>query len=164
MKKKLLIIVTLVFGMNNIYASESVWTNFQKMAGVVGIGVMLGAGQFASKQNEEYHNQNKRPNWNMRFYKALGIGSVLLATDILAHDMSDTKLNLCKLAAFTVSLLGVTDTAGNLARQLPIIGGLLADPIDKEGNEMKDSGTFMRGLLIYAPLRLTISKYFYAHI
>lgn len=158
MKNKILLILSFTLcGMNSSYGSE--WSALHKVAAIGGIGVMFAAGNYASKLNEEYHSNKKRPDWQMRLCKTIGAGTILLATDMLGNNTGDTKFNLGKLAAFTISLLGITDTAGYCVRQIPILKGILADPVDDNNNEIKDSGAVARVLLLYIPLRAVISKW-----
>lgn len=139
-----------------VYASQksSDGVNGIKAAVVIaGLGTITGAGAKATQMNQDYAKNKKSPDFKMRATKAVGAAAILVGTDLLLGDTKNTKQNLAKLAAFSVSLLAITDTAANIVRELPIIGGLLTDPVDEHGKEQKDSGAYARGLLVYVPLR-----------
>lgn len=159
MKNRVLFIFSFVLcAANTSYGSE--WNTLHKVGALSGLGAMLAAGNFAARQNEEYHNGCKKPDWNMRLTKALGAGIILFGTNIITQNTSDTKLNLAQLGAFTISLFAITDTAGHFISKIPMLKGILTDPLDQYGDEIKDSGAFARGMLVYVPLRIMIDKWF----
>jgi len=155
MQKKLMLLSFMIFTLLNnslVYASEGV-SGIQAAVVIAGLGTITGAGTQATKMNEEYSKKKKSPDFKMRATKAVGAAAILVGADLLLGNTKNTKENLTKLAVFSVSLFAITDTAANIVRELPIIGGLLTDPVDEHGREMKDSGAYARGLLVYVPLR-----------
>jgi hypothetical protein len=155
MQKKLIALsVVLFLALNSsvVYSTEGF--NGIKTAVILGgLGSITAAGARAAKMNEEYSKKKKAPDFNMRATKAIGAACILVGADLVLGDTSNTPRNLAKLGAFSVSLLAVTDTAANIVREIPIIGGLLTDPVDEKGKEIRDSGAYARGLLVYVPLR-----------
>lgn len=169
MQKHLLIIFSfVVLTMSHINASE--WSLLHRGCIAAGFGIMAYAGKYATDLNTEYTKANKKPDWKMRLSKTIGAAAVLLVTDFLTNDTSDTKSNLCKLGAFTLSLLATHSRVGVVVGQVPIVGGFLSDPIRYVGNdvekpeERKDFGAVGRFVLTYIPLRAVMGKYFNVHI
>lgn len=158
MKNKVLLIFSFMLcAMNNSYGSE--FGTLHNLTIAIVIGAVVGAGTWTADLNKKYAEKDWNPDWKLRLSKAIGAGAILLGTDILSNNTSDTKLNLCKLAAATISLLAITDTVGKEVRKLPVVGAILTDPAPN-GKEKKDSGMFWRALLVYVPLKAALIRYF----
>jgi hypothetical protein len=159
MKKNLLILAATIVmaATNNSFADT---TGLQKIAIAGGIGSIGLAGKWTTDLNQEYSKQKKSPDFKMRAAKAVGAVIMLAGCDILSGDTQDTARNIAKVAAYGISLCAITDTVGDAVRHIPLVGGILTDPIDENGREMKDSGAFARGILLYVPLRALACKYF----
>lgn len=156
MQKKLVALSLVLFAALNssvVYAGESSFSGIKAAVVLGGLGSITLAGNKATAMNEEYSKNKKAPDFKMRATKSVGAAVMLVGGDILLGNTSDTKLNLAKLAAFSVSLLAITDTAADVVRAIPLVGGLLTDPVDHHGKEVRDSGAYARGLLLYIPLR-----------
>lgn len=121
---------------------------------IMGSLAVLGTGGHYLKQmNDEYSKENKKTDLRMRLTKAgLAAGSIL-AVDILTGDKSSTGENIAKIAAATVAMAATTQSVADVLRPIPLIGGLLTDPVDEYGEERKDIGAVARFALVYIPLR-----------
>jgi hypothetical protein len=152
MQKKLSIVlsVMLLTGLNNSVKADA--SAIKKAVIVAGLGTIVGAGQYAANMNEEYSRNKKDPDARMRATKALGAAVTLIGADLILND-SSTAENLVKIGAFSLALLATTEPVANVVREVPVIGGLLTDPIDENGNEKKDFGAIARFALVFIPVR-----------
>jgi hypothetical protein len=127
-------------------------TPLEKIAITGLVGGLLYGGNKAQQMNEEYSKKHKKPDMKMRLTKTALAAGTIVGMDILLGD-NDTKQNLVKLGALSLGLAAATEPVANVVRQVPIIGGLLTDPVDEEGEEIKDFGAIARFAVVYVPLR-----------
>jgi len=159
MQKKLLFLlnITLLGSTTSFVKAEK--SVLEKICIVGGIGALVYGGNEAQQMNEEYSKKHKKPDWNMRIKKTLLSAGTIVGTDLLLADTNDTGKNLVKLGAFSFGLLATTEPVAELVRQVPIIGGLLTDPVDEDGDEIKDFGAITRFAVTYMPVRELGLKY-----
>jgi hypothetical protein len=127
--------------------------NLKTMGTAISIGG--GAGYPLQKMNDEYTKAGKRPDLKMNAFKGLATAAVLATVDYHRgeHNLPE---NLAKLTAFGVSSLAFTDTAGELIEKVPVVNnivGLLTDPKDRDGHEVKSFGALARFTFAYALTR-----------
>jgi hypothetical protein len=158
MKKNLLFLLNIaLLGFVNIVKADRTPLEKIVITGVVG-GLLYG-GIKAEQMNKEYSKKHKKPDLYMRGAKTLLAGGTIVGMDILLGD-NDTKQNLVKLGALSVGLFATTEPVAEIIREIPIIGGLLTDPVDEDGDEIKDFGAISRFAVTYMPLREAGLKYF----
>ena len=159
MQKKLSLALTFIAlaGLtNSVKAQDEI-----KKVLIMGSLATLGYGGHCLQQmNDEYSKANKKPDMNLRLTKtALAAGSIL-AVDILTGDTSSTSQHLAKIAVATIAMAATTQPVADALRPIPLLGGLLTDPVDEDGDERKDIGAIARFALTYIPLRQTAVKMF----
>lgn len=160
MQKKLSLALSIVLltGLTNSIKAEG---EIIKKLIIVGSLATLGYGGHCLQQmNDEYSKKNKKPDMQMRLTKtALAAGSIL-AVDILTGDTSTTNQHLAKIAVAAIAMAATTQPVADVLRPIPLIGGLLTDPVDEDGDERKDIGAIARFALAYIPLRQGVVKIF----
>ncbi len=155
MQKNILAILSfmLLVGSTNVsLAKDDAWTPLKKVCIIAGVTSIATMGKYTSDMNKEYSKTNKKADLKMRTAKVIGAASLLLGTDLLTGDTSNTYKNLAKITAFGIASVAVTDTVANIVREIPGVGGLLTDPVDENGKEVKDLGAAARVLLLYVPV------------
>ena len=130
----------------------------EKIATLVTLSVTVSGGYRAEQLNEEYTRYNKRPDTHMRLIKLGLIGATAFGLDYYLGDGKNIPRDLGRVAALGISYLATSQVVADFVKQIPVISGLLTDPIDKHGNEMTDIGAYGRGVLTYIGLR-EIVKY-----
>ena len=159
MQKKLAFIlnVTLLSGLANAIIAKD---EIRKVVIMGSLAVLGTGGHYLQQMNDEYSRKNKKTDLKMRLTKAgLAAGSIL-AVDLLTGDKSSTSENIAKIAAATVAMAATTQPVADVLRPIPLIGGLLTDPVDENGDERKDIGAVARFALVYIPLRSLAVQYF----
>ena len=117
-----------------------------------GLGLAAG-GNYAQKMNEEYSRENKDPDTTMLITKgALAVGTTI-GLDILTGDLDSAPEMAVKVGALLLALGTQTQFVADLVRPIPFIGGLITDPVDKNGKEKKSFGAAVRLVAVYVPLR-----------
>ncbi len=159
MQKKLSFILSIMLltGLTNFVKAED---EIKKLL-IIGSLATLGYGGHCLQQmNDEYSKKNKKPDMQMRLTKtALAAGSIL-AVDILTGDTSTTQQHLAKIGVAAIAMAATTQPVADVLRPIPLIGGLLTDPVDEDGDERKDIGAIARFALAYIPLRQLAVKCF----
>jgi hypothetical protein len=120
------------------------------------IGALAGlgyGGHHLQQMNEEYSRKNKKPDSQMRFAKIATAMGAILAVDVLTGETSTTNQHLAKVAVAGVAMLATTQPVADVLRPIPLVGGLLTDPVDEDGDERKDIGAIARFAIAYIPLR-----------
>ena len=119
---------------------------------------VVSLGKQADQLNEEYTKKNRKPNFKLAIRKIGSLWLTTVALECVCNRKDDSCAKAKNLAIKSILLLGTlpfaTDTVANHLRPIPIIGGLLTDPVDKEnGKECKHMGAYIRALLPYLVAR-----------
>ncbi len=130
----------------------------RKLATIGAIAGLGYGGHHLQQMNEEYSRKNKKPDNQMRFAKIATAMGAILAVDVLTGETSTTNQHLAKVAVAGVAMLATTQPVADVLRPIPLIGGLLTDPVDEDGDERKDIGAIARFALAYIPLRQAALK------
>ena len=159
MQKKLafLLNVALLGGLTNSLKAD----NEIKKIAILGSLASIGAGAYhLDNLNKEYSKKNKKPDLQMRLIKAATAAGSILAVDVLTDDTSTTKQHLAKIGVAFIAMAATTKPVADTLRPIPLLGGLLTDPIDEDGDERKDIGAIARFALAYIPLRQAVVHFF----
>jgi len=159
MQKKLLraLTVVIIAGLGNSIQAEN---EIKKLAIVGSIATLGYGGHCLQQMNDEYSKNNKKPDIQMRTTKmALAAGSIV-AVDMLTGDTSTVSQDLAKIAVAAVAMAATTQPVADVLRPIPLVGGLLTDPVDEDGDERKDIGAIARFALVYIPLRYNVVQLF----
>jgi hypothetical protein len=165
MQKKLSIIFNIVLFISLTSATKSnaflkEWSTTKKVGMLIGTFGLLAAGRYAENLNKDYAKKEKKPDLHMAGVKIISGATLLVGSDILLFGTNDTGSNLIKLGVFGVSLVAGSDTVAKVLKEVPCIGGLLTGPINKHGEEEKETGAAARILLTYVPLRKLALNFF----
>ncbi len=152
MQKKLafLLNVALLGGLTNSLRADGEIKKLCTIGAIAGLGY---GGHYLQQMNDEYSKKNKKSDNKMRLAKTMTAMGALVATDILTGETSTTNQHVAKVAAAGIAMLATTQPVADALRPIPLIGGLLTDPVDEDGDERKDIGAIARFALIYIPLR-----------
>jgi len=131
------------------------------IAGLVGLGTIFTFGNSATEKNQEYTENNKKPDLELAIRKlAGGIATLAFADYFMSgsgksgEGLNDIKNLVVKGILVGACTLSSSDTVGNQARKIPVLGGFLSDPKDKkDGREQKGMGALLRFLIPYVALK-----------
>jgi hypothetical protein len=159
MQKKLafLLNVALLSGLAHSLKADGEINKLFTIGAIAGLGY---GGHYLQQMNDEYSKKNKKPDNKMRFAKTVTAAGAILAADILTGDTNTTNQHLAKIAVAGVAMLATTQPVADALRPIPLIGGLLTDPVDEDGDERKDAGAIARFALTYIPLRQAVVQVF----
>jgi hypothetical protein len=153
MQKKLLFFlnVTLLGSTTSFVKAEG---ELVKLAVLGSLATIVTGGHFITQMNDDYSRMDKKPDLKLRLAKAVVAGGTFAAVDILMGDTRTTSESLAKILAGTATTIFTTaKPLTEVLRIIPVVGGILTDPIDKQGDERKDIGAFARFALVYFALR-----------
>ena len=149
-------------GSSNISKSEEHTISPEILLGLATIGSVIYLGNKAQQKNEEYSENNKKPDLPLATWKTVAGAATLLCGEWIFGEgdfEKKAKITLTKAAILSICIPFASDPAGDVARKIPVIGGFLSDPIDKEdGKEQKNIGALMRFLVPYIALRQAASN------
>lgn len=157
MKKLALFLNILVCGGAYSLKAEG---EIKKLATIGAIASLGYSGHYLQQLNEKYSRENRKPDNSMRLTKTITAAGAILAIDILTGDTSTTEQHLAKIAVAGIAMAATTQPVADVLRPIPLVGGLLTDPVDEDGDERKDMGAIARFALAYIPLRQAVVKVF----
>lgn len=149
--------ILLLTGLTNFINAKS---NLEKIALGVAVATIAGGGKYAEQMNEEYSKADKDPDLKMRCTKALVTSAAIIGIDIVSGDNTNTGRNIAKVGCVLAASLAATQLVADVVRPIPLIGGILTDPVDENGKEQKDFGALSRFALAHIALRKIVLPYF----
>lgn len=161
MQKKIVTLFMLSLFSVNVLSIPKIDTSSLKKLATIGCLIGLGTSALKAQQmNDQYTKAGKRPDTKMRFYKTIGTLALVAGVDIITQEKPSLSLeSLAKVTAYAVSLLATTDPVARACREVPVINnltGFLTDPVDENGNEIKDFGAIARFALLHIPVRAAL--------
>jgi hypothetical protein len=155
MQKKLALLLNsaLLGGFANSLKAQDEIRKVATMGAIAGLGY---GGHYLQQMNDEYSRKNKKPDNHMRLAKIATAAGAILAVDILTGETSTTNQHIAKVLVAGIAMAATTQPVADVLRPIPLVGGLLTDPVDEDGDERKDIGAVARFALAYIPLRQAV--------
>lgn len=160
MQKQLSLTLAIVLLASSTHYLNAVKSNLEKLAIGVSLATIAGGGTYANNMNEEYTKEQKDPDAKMRITKAIVTSAAIIGIDIVSGDNTNTGRNIAKVGCVLVASLAATQPVADVIRPIPLIGGILTDPVDENGKEQKDFGALSRFALAHIALRKVVLPFF----